>query len=339
VTTSKNVKERLDLAGYVETADNQKLPFDNSHYMARMIDKFQANSPVVPEDYIQERSRQEKNYLNDLDEEIKHPGRYFVEIAEGGRLVVLSRKLGRKPEGLGKKKGDVVEGFSRASRNAFIKLLLSIDYKKMGIPLFYTLTYPGEFSNDPRVWKRDLHVLFQRLQYRFGSVTSTWRLEPQRRGAPHFCGFLWNCDELKSMEGKRWFSQQWFEVVGSGDERHLRAGTGIDIEQDIGNRIFYMAKYQTKVEKGGVKQEFDYPVGRYWGAFNRKELSITKEEIEVDRELFFKLRRPIKKMLESKLEKNKHREVIKGKQSGLWAMMDNEQILKLMDMTIKNMES
>jgi len=286
-----------------------------------------------------EEERQRKNFLHDLEEELKHPGRYFLEIAEGGRLVVLKRRLGKKPEGLGKRKGDITEGFTRASRNSFIKFLLSIDYEKMGVPLFFTLTYPGEYSNDPRIWKRDLRTLFERLKYKFDRITGNWRLEPQRRGAPHFCGFLWNCDWLKTMEGKKWFSRQWFEVVGSGDERHLRAGTGIDVEQNVGNRIFYMAKYQTKIEKGGVKQEFDYPVGRYWGAFNRKEIAINKEEIEIDRALFFKLRRPIKKLLESKLDKNKYREVIKGKQSGLWAMMKNEEILKLMNMTIKNMES
>jgi len=282
--------------------------------------------------------RQEKNYLDDLEEELKHPGRYFVEYADGGRCVTLKRKLGKKPEGLGKHKGDKQEGYSRGSRNAFLKFLLSINYEKMGMPIFYTLTYPGEFTLDPQDWKRDFDVMIHRLKHRFPVACGTWRLEPQQRGAPHFCGFLWGCDWLKTLDGKRWFSEQWFQVVGSGDEKHLRAGTGIEPEESHLNRIFYMAKYQTKAEKGGVKQEFDYPVGRYWGAFNRKNIAIQNEEMEIDRELFFKTRRVLKKLLESKLDKNKYREVIKGKQSGLWAMMSDEQILKLLNVMITNME-
>ena len=280
-----------------------------------------------------------KNTFIDQDEEIKNPCRYKLDYSVGGRLVEIKRLLGEKPEGLGKRKGDVIDCYSRESRNRFIKLLMSIDYNKAGVPFFYTLTYPGEFSSDPRVWKRDLRIFYDRLRYKFPNMYGTWRLEPQKRGAPHFCGFLWGCPGLETMEGKKEFSKDWYEVVGSGDKRHLRAGTGIDVEKDIQQRIFYMAKYQTKAEKGGVKQEFDYPVGRYWGVWNRKKLEIKKEEFELDKNLFFKVRRVMRKKLERRLTKNKYREVIKGKSSGLWVSMSNDDILRLVDHIVREQES
>lgn len=273
------------------------------------------------------------------EEEINNPGRYKISYSPGGRVVELKRVLGEKPDGLGKRKGDVIDGYSRESRNRLLKTLLSIDYKIMGAPLFYTLTYPGNYSNDPRVWKRDLRTFIERLKYIYPDLCGTWRLEPQKRGAPHFCGFLWGCNNLSTIDGKKQFSKMWFEVVGSGDEKHLRAGTGIEKEERHENRIYYIAKYQAKAEKGGDKQEFDYPVGRYWGIFKREKLAIQKEEIELDRKLFFKIRRVMKKKLEKRLVRNKFRDVVSKKSSGLWVSMSNDDVMKLLKQIVENEES
>lgn len=267
------------------------------------------------------------------------PGQYKLSFSPGGKLVELKRVLGHKPHELKEVNRNIIDGYSRGSRNRFLKLLISIDYKKMGVPLFYTLTYPGEYSKDPRIWKRDLDVFIKRLERLYPELCGTWRLEPQKRDAPHFSGFLWGCDDLSTMEGKLRFSKMWFEVVGSGDEKHLRAGTGIETpKDDLTGLIFYFTKYLTKTEKGGVPQEFDYPVGRYWGVFNRVKLAISKEEFEIDSKLFFKIRRVMKKKLEKCLEKNTYRKIMAAKQNGLWLIMTNETILKLMNLIIDNEE-
>jgi len=304
----------------------------------RLTGRYDARHDALEDQYYYRQSQKQKRH-NDFihEDEIKTNG-YTLKFTPGGRLVELKRTLGKKPEGLGKKKGDLIDGYSRESRNRFLKLLFSIDYKKMGTPLFYTLTYPGEYSKDPRVWKRDLDTFYKRLLRLYPAMCGTWRLEPQKRGAPHFCGFLWGCEELSTMQGKREFSRMWYEVVGSGDEKHLRAGTGIEKEAMIETRIFYMAKYQAKKEKGGASQQFDYPVGRYWGTFQREKIGIRSEEFQLDRNLFFKVRRVIKKKLEKCLTKNKFREVVTGKQNGLWISMSNEDILKLLNLIIDQEE-
>lgn len=338
----------------------------NVRYTNREIEKFFRYQDIY--DY-----EQPKKKADFKDEAERVQGAYSLRISLGGQLVELKRKLGKKPDDLGKSKGDVIDGFSRESRNRFIKLLLSIDYEKMGSPFFYTLTYPGAFSNDPRTWKKNLDTFIKRLRREYPDLCGTWRLEPQKRGAPHFSGFLWGCDDLGTQNGKGWFSRAWFEVVGSGDEKHLRAGTGImRVPDDEGERLklmMYQAKYQTKAEKGGVKQEFDFPVGRYWGLFERKKLAIKIEEFDIDRSLFFKIRRVMKKKLEKLHEegkkkvaekalellqngsekklielmknqtgKNRFREVVKGKQNGLWLKMSNRDIEKLLILFVDESE-
>lgn len=265
-------------------------------------------------------------------------GRYKLSYSPGGKLVELKKVLGHKPGNLSESKRNIIDGYSRGSRNRFLKLLISIDYKKMGVPLFYTLTYPCEYSNNPKIWKRDLEVFIKRLERLYPELCGTWRLEPQKRGAPHFSGFMWGCEDLSTIEGKLKFSKMWFEVVGSGDEKHLRAGTGIETPENLTSSIFYLSKYQTKTEKGGVPQEFDYPVGRYWGVFSREKLSISKEEFEIDSKLFFKIRRVLKKKLAKCLEKKVYRKIISENHSGLWLIMSNEAILKLINLIIKNEE-
>lgn len=302
--------------------ENQRKPKKNLRKINREIEKFFRYQDIY--DYEQSEKRSEFE-----EEAKKSTGEFRMRIAVGGQLVELKKKLGKKPDNLGKSSGDVIDGYSRESRSRFIKLLLSIDYKKMGIPIYYTMTYPNEWSKDPRTWKRDFDAMLRRMKREFPDLCGTWRLEPQKRGAPHFAGFLWGCDRLKTYKGMLWFSRQWFEVVGSGDEKHLGAGTTISPEERIENRIFYMAKYQTKAEKGGVSQQFDYPVGRYWGVFERKKLSINVEDFEVDRALFFRIRRVMKKQLEKKLGKNRFREAVKGKQNGLWMKMSNQTIESL----------
>lgn len=298
-----------------------------------------SNSPLVrwlrnheTDDY----KRKEKSYFEDYEE---FPGQYKLSYSPGGKLVELKSVLGHKPKELKEIKRNIIDGYSRQSRNRLLKYLLSIDYHKMELPLFYTLTYPNEYSDDPEQWKRDLNTFIKRLERLYPDLCGIWRLEPQIREAPHFSGFLWGCDELSTMEGKKLFSKMWFEVVGSGDEKHLRAGTGIEKPDDVNGLIFYLSKYLSKSEKGGVPQEFKYPVGRYWGVFHRDRISASKEEFEIDANMFFKIRRVIKKKLEKCLRKNKFRSIMARNKNGLWAIMSNETILKLMNLIIQNEES
>lgn len=127
-----------------------------------------------------------------------------------------------------------------------------------------TLTYPGpSFGFSPEgldgpTCKKHIHAFCNWLRRR--KIAYVWILEFQARGTPHFhfC--------LSGFVDKNDVAAEWYKIVGSGDPRHLAAGTRIegvrgDSEQ-FGN---YMGAYVSKLEQKIVPGSF-VRVGRFWGA-------------------------------------------------------------------------
>jgi hypothetical protein len=226
-----------------------------------------------------------------------------------------------------------VKTFSRQSRNKLLKTLLSIDYDAMGSPVFFTLTYPGKFSEDPLQWKKDFHAWVTRIKYNHPGLCLVWRLEPQKRGAPHYSGFLWGWDTLGTDEGRQELSRTWYEVVGSRDEKHLRAGTQAILLDgpDRRQKIYYLAKYQSKKTKGAKNEFFDYPVGRYWGVCGRSNLAISKETVDLPRREWMLVRRVLRKRLEKVTSKGKFKAVLNQQEVGLWSEMSDKEIYRLLN--------
>jgi hypothetical protein len=152
-----------------------------------------------------------------------------------------------------------------------------------------TLTYPGEFPRDGRVVKRHLDCFVKRA-FRYWvegrePKSCFWFLEFQERGAPHFHLFL-NFTIPAVL-----VSQWWYEIVGSGDERHLLAGTRIEaMRSGRYGTVSYASKYAAKVEQKEVPPNF-VNVGRFWGIYgDRRCLAATiyfpfellKSEVYID---------------------------------------------------------
>lgn len=160
--------------------------------------------------------------------------------------------------------------FSHASRRRLLQQVASIDLHALGCrPLFITLTYPRVYSEDPAEWRRHLEAFRKALERRWGQVGTHWKLERQHRGAPHWhliWYFLMPRAMLKAF--RRWTSTTWYRVVGSGDERHLRAGTQVKYARSSKGVMAYAAKYAAKL--GDDEGEW----GRRWGVWNKKCLPI-----------------------------------------------------------------
>lgn len=123
--------------------------------------------------------------------------------------------------------------------------------------VFIHLTYPGEFSSDGRWVKRDLGTFLKRLERKYPNIKYFWVIEFQKRGAPHF-------HILVDQEvDKNWLSQNWYEVVGSGDERHLRAGTRVEAVKSKDHAVRYLATYINKLDQKTVPKEY-INIGRFW---------------------------------------------------------------------------
>jgi hypothetical protein len=205
-----------------------------------------------------------------------------------------------------------------------------IDQRGLAPPLFWTATYPRQYDPNPRRWKRDLKAMAKRLQRHFPEIAIEWRLEAQKRGAPHFHCLLYNVDFIK----KRWMARQWYEVVGSGDKRHLRRGSRIEKIRTIRGVQSYVSKYMTK--PGDQEHDFGPGVrpGRFWGIIGRAYLPRTPVELDANDMAFHKVRRVIYGLRRSrqKAQPKHHCEASKGhccarryvdRWSGSWLFADD----------------
>jgi hypothetical protein len=155
-----------------------------------------------------------------------------------------------------------------------------------------TLTYPGEFPCDGGQVHRDLETFLDRLQRRFGGLRLIWKLEFQRRGAPHLMIFLERPASIWIGERQSWLEGAWIGVLGVNG--YLRATW---IEWD-GDPIRYILKYLRK--KKDKEYQHVVPagyvnVGRWWGIRNMRPsweiLRLTPKDFFTMRRLLCRWRR------------------------------------------------
>lgn len=179
-----------------------------------------------------------------------------------GQIRKKKSKIKRPPM---RKKGDI-KGLSKDSRRRLIKKVNKVDYKNREMPYWVTLTYPQRFPTDSQEYKADLDAFLKRLKRKFGEVEYIWRLEFQKRGAPHYHLILFLPDwEGKIQYLRKWISRNWYEVAqrfwDRKDEKHLKAGTNCKRIKNYRQLISYVSKYMGKCDDK-VK---DTP-GRVWAA-------------------------------------------------------------------------
>ena len=162
--------------------------------------------------------------------------------------------------------------FTERSRLKLLELVNSIDQHQLDPRCVYlvTLTYPARFVS-PRESKRHLKMMLQRFTRAFGRVPSFWKLEPQKRGAPHYHLLVFASSVAASDEQRGWWASAWHEVAGQGDRRHLmwhlgKCGRGnrpcCEPIREWSGVVSYAAKYLGKVitDVDGWQAP-----GRYWG--------------------------------------------------------------------------
>lgn len=168
-----------------------------------------------------------------------------------------------------------ISGFTVGAARRMRRQVKSINQGRVSVDqvLFVALTYPSQYPTASAT-KAHLDVMVKRLRRRHKGVAGWWKLEPQRRGAPHYHLLLILPAGCDLWAERRWCSQAWFDVVGSGDEKHLKAGTRVDQVQNWKGVDLYLAKYVAKpVSVDEVDPTWSHP-GKWWGVINRKGLPI-----------------------------------------------------------------
>lgn len=177
----------------------------------------------------------------------------------GGGLI-SAHKGGPGASQVGGGRRGKIAGFSRSSRVRLMRTIART--QKRQLPVFVTLTYPGVWSDDPTRWKRDLRVWWMRVRRLFSGASGVWKLEFQKRGAPHFHLLIWGVDYAHLLCN---VGRLWYQVVGSGDERHLRAGCRVEKVRSWKGVLSYASKYLGKVE---IESANISEPGRFWGVMS-----------------------------------------------------------------------
>ena len=176
--------------------------------------------------------------------------------------VVVKRK-GVAPDVKDRTRGEVTE-FSARSRQrlAFVAANTECEFRTM-----ITLTYPREYPSDGKQVKTHLHRFLTWLHRDRGKCSVLWFLEFQERGAPHVHILADFRIPRKSdlRRGLRFrVSGAWYRIVGSGDSRHLAAGTRTETIRKKDGARRYAVKYAMKMRQKRVPVGYRN-VGRFWG--------------------------------------------------------------------------
>jgi hypothetical protein len=193
---------------------------------------------------------------------------------DGGNLISVKRehwKIPAKGGGL----RSAIKTFSFSSRRRLMRKIAQL--KKDRLPLFVTLTYPLVFPKDSKTYKEHLRLMGIAIERKYKRSGFIWRLEFQRRGAPHYHLLLYgvSCKGKEIQVIRSWFASKWYEIVNSGDPKHLLAGTQVSRMRNFRQVCAYVSKGIARVENGELAKDSQVSmtyVGRWWGTYNSKFL-------------------------------------------------------------------
>lgn len=207
-----------------------------------------------------------------------------VRLAAQGHLLTV-KAVGVDREFYGGNKRGNVDDFTGASRKRLLEKLARLkppqyDGYRYRVS-FLTLTTKRILH--PRLAKDYLASFFKRVARKFPQLAAVWRMEFQKRGAPHFHVILYNTPYID----KSWIQSAWGDIV---DE--ARPFTRIERVKSYRHLMGYAGKYLAKVGDdpgfnsgayltgfGGSAYDENDSIGRHWGVYNSAGLPFD-EEIE-----------------------------------------------------------
>ena len=164
--------------------------------------------------------------------------------------------------GGGGQRGEVT-GFSHESRKRMLEMINSLEFERV---TFVTLTYPAVFPEDGRTVKEHLRRFRARIEKKFGNLRIVWRMEYQKRGAPHFHLIILDAPFIC----RWWLSKAWVDSNDTKSWLNFRFGSnikGIANKGDSKKVINYVCKYAGKEEEH-ERDDTNSWCGRFWGKWN-----------------------------------------------------------------------
>lgn len=241
--------------------------------------------------------------------------------------------------------GGVITEWSARSRMRMVETLAGLDYSPMDVAGttagMVTLTYPGDWlavAPDGQTVKDHLGAFRKRWTRAYGwAPVGVWKLEFQRRGAPHLHLYL-PCPTFAPGHSagcsgcvgphtfEQWLSWTWAAIVGADVEtgefaRHLAAGTGVDFAaaaryRDHRRVGMYFLKHGTKTRDDkeyqhvvpAAWQEPGKGPGRFWGRWG---LARTDVLVPVDVRQYLAARRLLRRAARARARSTAYRRAMR----------------------------
>lgn len=202
---------------------------------------------------------------------------------------------GEQPPHLkGVARGVIDPAFSRKSRKRLLNAMNAWRIPSKGKMRFITLTYPDKYPMNWQVWKQDLERIRRKILAAYPGAMGIWRLELQKRGAPHYHLILWIprdiCPSMKRL--RKSITDWWAEIAHSDDQYQGKYATNVRAVHSQLHAYRYVAKYAAKpaerpIDDDGVicdgddidnqiityddegKQIITKTMGRLWGKIGK----------------------------------------------------------------------
>lgn len=157
--------------------------------------------------------------------------------------------------------------------------------------VFVHLTYPSEYDQDWHTWKLHLKTFKEHLQRRFPEVQGFWKLELQRRGAPHYHLVLDLMQKCSIRRFRMWLDAVWARIAHDLDQYGGKYACRAEIVTSIRHARNYVAKYMGKVSFAPVNDDGEVidssgmrdTIGRLWGVVGKPNCPVVAERM-IDRQ-------------------------------------------------------
>lgn len=202
-----------------------------------------------------------------LDEWVSsQDGRVAVRVTPGG-LDIVGGKLQGSGSGGGQR--GPIRGFSRKSQRRLMGLLMRTPLQDWltgkgsdtGQAAFLSLTWHDWWPDSAEALALQQRQFVRRLERAWPGVEWLWKLESQRRGAPHYHYLVLLSERVCKADFRRWVRDNWHEVACPYSADHLQHGTDtVFLYGTPGKLLHYLRKYV-----GKVQENEGHLWGRRWG--------------------------------------------------------------------------
>ena len=227
-----------------------------------------------------------------------------------------------------RKQGDI-QTFSRSARRRLIKKMMCVERRELSVPLFLTLTYHERYPSKNAPLKKELNAFLQALRRLPEKVYYLWRIEWQKRGAPHFHLLIWHEDpdhEWDAAAFKRWALETWHRICSSTSDDHAQRGADAEVCRTWKKAMSYVCKY---LGKKGVPDDIEFR-GRHWGA-SRDLPAEPALTVEMSESQFYVLRRIIRGWLETRGEGGRRYAKMLRQSHSLHVNLSFKTVIRLLD--------